>query len=137
MRTTFFMGQDNGGDMKQAGRTKMGRALMLVLAIALLGLAAAAAGCGTQASAGGNGGQSKLTKDVYAQIEKGMSVDQLKSLVGEPARKESKSMGGGHSMGDGSSMGASMNMEYWYYQGDKGWVRLEVTDGKVYSKSGY
>jgi len=46
-------------------------------------------------------------------------------------------MSGGHSMGGGSMTGDSMNMEYWYYQGSKGWVRLEITDDKVTAKSGY
>jgi len=66
-----------------------------------------------------------------------MSADQVKSLAGEPVRTESKAMSGGHSMGEGSMSGDNMNMEYWYYQGSKGWVRLEITDDKVTAKSGY
>ena len=30
-----------------------------------------------------------------------------------------------------------MNVENWYYQGSKGWVRIEVSDGKVTAKTGY
>jgi hypothetical protein len=118
------------------------KSLAIVLAALVLLIALVAAGCGTQATAGGasggdTGGKSKLTKEIYAQIETGMTVDNLKSVAGEPSRTEAKSMGGGHNMGDGDSMGDAMEIEYWYYQGDKGWVRLEVAEDKVYSKSGY
>lgn len=90
-------------------------------------------GCGTQASTD----SSNLSSEKYAQINVGMSADQVKSVAGEPSRTEAKSMSGGHSMGGGTMSGDSMNMEYWYYQGSKGWVRLEVADGKVTAKSGY
>lgn len=113
---------------------RKGKLPALLVAVALLGLIVIASGCGSQAPAQN---ESKLTQEQYAKIEKGMTADQLKSMAGEPSRKEAKNSGGGHSMGDGSSMGSSMAMEYWYYQGDKGWVRLEVTDGKVSAKSGY
>ena len=107
--------------------------------IVLFGIAATvlvlvyATGCGTQASAD----KPSLSQDQYASIEVGMSTDQLKIIAGEPARTEAKSMSGGHSMGGGSMTGGSMNMEYWYYQGTKGWLRFEVADNKVTSKSGY
>lgn len=107
--------------------------ITILAALALLTLAAVAAGCGTQAATD----SSKLTQVKYAQIETGMSADQLKALASEPARTEAKSMSGGHAMADGNTMGGSMTAEYWYYQGDNGWVRVEVADGKVASKSGY
>ena len=88
--------------------------------------------CGTQAS----GKSSNMTAEQYAQISTGMASDQLKSIIGDPVRTEAKSMGGGHSMGDGN-MSSSMDLEYWYYQGNKGWVRLEIAEGKVTAKSGY
>ena len=108
--------------------------LSLVLAaLTLLGLSIIATGCSTQAAAD----SSKLTQDKYAQIQTGMSAAQLKALAGEPARTEAKSTSGGHVMADGSTMGGNMVAEYWYYQGDKGWVRVEVANDKVSAKSGY
>jgi len=99
----------------------------------LLALPAISSGCGDSAAAGSN----NMTPEKYNTIEVGMSSDQVKSIAGDPIKKETKSMHAGHSMGNGSVAGGSMTMEYWYYQGNKGWVRLEVADGKVTAKSGY
>ena len=107
--------------------------IFLIAAAATAMLLVYATGCGTQASADGQ----TLSQDKYATIEEGMTVDQLKGIAGEPSKTESKSMGGGHSMAGGSMTGGSMTMEYWYYQGTNGWVRIEVADNKVSSKSGY
>lgn len=109
------------------------KATAIIAALALLTISVVAAGCGTQAATD----SSKLTQDKYSKIETGMTAEQLKTLAGEPARTEAKNMSGGHAMADGNSMGNTMTAEYWYYQGDKGWVRVEIADGKVSSKSGY
>ncbi len=105
----------------------------IVTAAAALALLILVGGCGTQASSG----TSSLSQEKYASIEVGMSTDALKSIAGEPVKTEAKNMSGGHSMAGGSMTGGSMNMEYWYYQGNKGWVRLEIADDKVTAKSGY
>ncbi|MHB1390737.1 MAG: hypothetical protein ACYCXF_05805 [Thermoleophilia bacterium] len=107
--------------------------ISILAALAFLTFSVVAAGCGTQAATD----SSKLTQANYERIETGMSAAQLKTLAGAPARTEAKSMSGGHAMADGSTMGGTMTSEYWYYQGDKGWVRVKVADGKVSSKSGY
>jgi len=104
-----------------------GAATILLLAVLFI------SGCG---SASANGG-AQLSQDTYAKIENGMAASALKSLAGEPQRTETKSMGGGHQMADGGQMGSSMAVENWYYQGSKGWVRIELSDGKVTNKSGY
>ena len=108
------------------------RMLFLPVFIALLAIVLIA-GCGTQASTD----SPNLTSDKFAQINIGMSSDQVKSMAGEPSRTEAKNMSGGHSMGEGTMSGNAMSMEYWYYQGSKGWGRLEIADGKVTAKSGY
>lgn len=112
--------------------------LLIAMAAAalLLGLLAVTSGCGTQVSAGGSGNSTQLNPDKYAQITDGMTTDQVKTIAGEPSKTEQKSTGGGHQM-SGMTMDDPMTTEYWYYQGDKGWVRLEMTDGKLTSKSGY
>lgn len=102
-------------------------------AVLLLGLLTISSGCGDSTAAGSN----NLTPEKYNLIEIGMSTDQVKLIAGNPIKKETKSMHAGHSMGNGSMAAGSMTMEYWYYQGNKGWVRLEVADGKVSAKSGY
>lgn len=99
----------------------------------VLGLLAVISGCGTQASAGGS---TQLNPDKYAQITEGMTADQVKAIAGDPSKTEQKSTGGGHQM-NGMTMDSAMSTEYWYYQGSKGWVRLELADGKLTSKSGY
>lgn len=99
----------------------------------LLGVLVAASGCGTQASAGAG---TELSSEKYAQLQEGMSSDQIKAIAGEPSKKEQKSTSGGHQM-SGMTMNESMTVESWYYQGSKGWIRLEVSDGKLSSKSGY
>lgn len=99
----------------------------------LLGALLAASGCGSQ-SAEGSG--TELSSEKYAQLEEGMPSDQIIAIAGEPSKKEQKSTSGGHQM-SGGTMDASMPVENWYYQGSKGWVRLEVSDGKLTSKSGY
>ena len=108
----------------------MKKAIFAGLAAALVaGLLIVSSGCGGQAAAG----SSDMSVEKYNQINVGMSKDQVKSIAGEPARTETKNAGGsmaGMQMSNG-------NMDYWYYQGSKGWVRLEVADGKVTSKSGY
>lgn len=112
---------------------KMRKGLITAIAaVAALALLAYVSGCGTQASTDAQ----NLSQEKYAGIEVGMTADALKAIAGEPAKTEAKGMSGGHSMGNGSS-GDSMNMEYWYYQGSKGWVRIELADNKVSSKSGY
>jgi hypothetical protein len=112
----------------------MKRFLIVIIAgTAMLGLLAWLSGCGASASADAD----NLSQEKYEKIKTGMSTDALKTIAGEPAKTEAKSMGGGHSMGGGSMSGESMTMEYWYYQGSKGWVRIEVGDNKVLSKSGY
>ncbi|MFA5802357.1 MAG: hypothetical protein WC911_07755 [Thermoleophilia bacterium] len=111
----------------------MKKTLALIVAAIAIAALIAISGCGTQASTD----SSNLSSEKYAQINVGMSADQVKSLAGEPSRTEAKSMSGGHSMGGGSMSGDAMSMEYWYYQGSKGWVRLEMADGKVSAKSGY
>ncbi len=108
---------------------------LMILAIAgiVTGLLALASGCGTSPSAD----SSNLSKDKYDKVEVGSSTDVLKTIAGEPSKTEAKSLGGSHSMGGGTMTGGSMSMEYWYYQGSNGWVRFEVSDGKVTDKSGY
>jgi len=107
--------------------------LIIAAAIATLTFLAYASGCGTQGSSGSN----ELSREQYDNIQVGMNTDSLKSMAGEPSRTEAKSMSGGHSMGNGSMTGESMDMQYWYYQGSKGWVRIEVADNKITAKSGY
>lgn len=112
----------------------MKKFLIAIAAAALvLGLLAVTSGCGTQSSADG---ASQLNPDKYAQINDGMTADQVKAIAGEPSKTEQKSTGGGHQM-SGMTMDSTMTTEYWYYQGSKGWVRLELADGKLTSKSGY
>ncbi|MFA5810636.1 MAG: hypothetical protein WC935_09960 [Thermoleophilia bacterium] len=111
----------------------MKKTLAIFAAITAFMVLTIISGCGTQASTD----SSNLSSEKYAQINVGMSADQVKSMAGEPSRTEAKSMSGGHSMDGGTMSGDSMNMEYWYYQGSKGWVRLEMADGKVTAKSGY
>jgi len=107
--------------------------LLIVAAMATLTVLAYTSGCGTQASSDSK----QLSREQYDSIQVGMTTDSLKSMAGEPSKTEAKSMSGGHSMGDGSMTGESMDMQYWYYQGSKGWVRLEVADNKITAKSGY
>ncbi|MHB8792187.1 MAG: hypothetical protein ACYC6O_02440 [Thermoleophilia bacterium] len=102
-------------------------------ALATLMLLAYASGCGAQASSDSK----DLSREQYDSIAVGMTTDSLKSIVGEPTKTEDKSMSSGHSMGGGSMTGESMDMQYWYYQGSKGWIRLEIADNKVTAKSGY
>ncbi|MHB9112435.1 MAG: hypothetical protein ACYC4D_07380 [Thermoleophilia bacterium] len=102
-------------------------------ALTMLTLLAYASGCGTQASTDSK----DLSREQYDSIEVGMTTESLKSIAGEPSKTEDKSVSGGHSMGDGSMTGDSMDMQYWYYQGNKGWIRLEIADNKVTAKSGY
>lgn len=111
------------------------RKILIVVwaAAALAGLVVLTSGCGGAATADSR----SLSSEKYAQIDIGMGQDQVKTIAGEPEKTESKSMGGGHSMGGGSMSGDAMTMEYWYYQGSKGWVRFEISDGKVSAKSGY
>lgn len=104
--------------------------LIVFLVVALL-ILPAIAGCG-----GGSASSQELSREKYDQISSGMTTEQLKSIAGEPAKTESSSMSGGHSMG-GSMMTTKMTIEYWYYQGSRGWVRLTMSDGKVSAKSGY
>lgn len=111
----------------------MKKTLVIFAAFTVVVALAIISGCGTQASTD----SSNLSSEKYSQINIGMATDQVKSVAGEPSRTETKSTSGGHSMGGGTMSGDSMNMEYWYYQGSKGWVRLEMADGKVSSKSGY
>lgn len=112
----------------------MRRIIVTSLAITALAVTVAVViGCGTTSS----GPSSKLSKDSYAQIEVGMTAGEVTALAGEPSRKEDKSAGGGHSMSSGEMAGEAMVMENWYYQGDNGWVRLELADGKVTGKEGY
>lgn len=103
-----------------------GAAILLLLAMLVV------SGCGSASAS-----SAQLSQETYAKITEDMSGSALKSLAGEPQRIETKQTGGGHQMGDGSSMGSSMSVENWYYQGSKGWVRIEVSDGKVSNKSGY
>jgi hypothetical protein len=111
----------------------MKKYLILAAAAALLlAFVALSSGCGTQAS----GSSTELSSEKYAQLEDGMSVDQVKAIAGEPAKTESKKVSGGHAM-EGMDMSEAMDVEYFYYQGSKGWVRLEMSDGKLTSKSGY
>lgn len=107
-----------------------GAAVLLIAVLAII------SGCGgSQASGDAKSASTELTAEKYAQLTEGMPADQIKAIAGEPTKKESKSASGGHAMGNMS--GGSMNMEYWYYQGAKGWVRLEIGEGKLTSKSGY
>ncbi len=108
---------------------------LLLIAMAATGLIllAYASGCGSEAA---SADASTLSRETYDKIEVGMTGDALRKMVGEPVKTEAKSMSGGHSMG-GSMADSGMTMEYWYYQGSKGWVRIEVGDNKVSSKSGY
>ena len=111
----------------------MKKILIICAAFTTLALLAFAGGCGTQASTDSK----ELSREQYDSIQVGMTTDSLKGMAGEPSKTEAKSMSGGHSMGDGSMTGESMDMQYWYYQGSKGWIRLEVADNKVTAKSGY
>lgn len=111
----------------------MKRILIVCMAAgALLALVAAASGCGASAS----GSTASLSQETYDKVQVGATADALKAVAGEPARTETKSMSGSHSMG-GMTMNGSMTVEYWYYQGSKGWVRFVIAEGKVTSKSGY
>lgn len=102
-----------------------------VFAITTLLVLPVVAGCG-----GGSSDSQELGREKYDQISNGMTTGQVKSIAGEPAKTEASSMSGGHQMG-GSMMTTAMSVEYWYYQGSRGWVRLTMSDGKVTSKSGY
>ena len=106
-------------------RNKLFAALAAMLVITTLAIAS---GCGATAA----GQSAELSADKYNQISVGMTSDQVKSIAGDPARTESKDTG--------SMPGMQMNdskMDYWYYQGSHGWVRIEVSEGKVTAKSGY
>ncbi|MHB1411896.1 MAG: hypothetical protein ACYCXU_00655 [Thermoleophilia bacterium] len=106
-------------------REKLVAALAAVLVITTLAIAS---GCGAATA----GQPAELSADKYNQINVGMTSDQVKSIAGDPARTESKDTG--------SMPGMHMNgsqMDYWYYQGSRGWVRIEVSEGKVTAKSGY
>lgn len=108
----------------------MKRLSVLLIFVTLLVLPILA-GCGS-----GSSSSQELNREKYDQISNGMTADQVKSLAGDPAKTESSTMSGGHSMG-GATMTSAMTVEYWYYQGSRGWVRLTMSDGKVTSKSGY
>lgn len=106
-------------------KQKLIAAIAAALVIATLAIAS---GCG--AAAGGQSAELGAAK--YNQITVGMTSGQVRSIAGEPARIESKDAG--------SMPGMQMNggkMDYWYYQGSHGWVRFEISDGKVTAKSGY
>lgn len=104
----------------------------LLVAGAFLGLTAVASGCGSEAQS-----QSKITQEQYNRLEKGMSADQMKSMMGEPSKTESQSGGMGGMSGMNHSMGGSGSMEYWYYEGEKGPVKIEMMNGQVTGKSGF
>lgn len=103
--------------------------IMLLLAF----LAATAAGCGTTSSSGEAG---SLDRATYDRISNGMSADEVRATAGEPQKTEQTSMAGGHSMG-GMEMSDDMLTESWYYQGEKGLIRINFTNSRVTGKSGY
>ena len=103
--------------------------VVCVAAVALLTLNAAASGCGSGAAAN----SATLSQDGYNKIDVGATSDTLKTIAGEPSRTEKRTV----SQMPGMAMSSDMTIEYWYYQGSKGWVRFEITEGKVSSKSGY
>ncbi|MHB8859850.1 MAG: hypothetical protein ACYC6Z_10285 [Thermoleophilia bacterium] len=108
----------------------MKRILIVCLAVgALLALVASASGCGSSATAN----SANLSQDSYNKIDTGATADAVRAVAGNPARVEKKTV----SQMPGMVMNGDMTVEYWYYQGSKGWVRFEVTDGKVTNKSGY
>lgn len=112
----------------------MKKTFMFVLALTAIMLAATVAGCGDSSSSTTDGG--KLDQATYDRVNKGMSADAVRSLAGEPQKKEEQTTMGEHTMGD-MVMEGEMTTEYWYYQGDKGWVRIEIAGGQVTGKSGY
>ena len=108
----------------------MKRILIVCVAVgALLALVAVAAGCGSSAAAN----SANLSQDSYNKINNGATADAVKAVAGEPARVERKTV----SQMPGMVMNGDMTIEYWYYQGSKGWVRFEMTEGKVTNKTGY
>lgn len=106
---------------------------VLLVAGGLLALVAITGGCGGSSSS--QASDSKLSKEQYAKIQNGMSADQMKSMLGSPSRTETNNSGG-HTMGNGMTMGG-MTMENWYYEGENGTVKVEISDDKVTNKSGY
>ncbi len=108
--------------------------ITLLAALLIAIVTATAAGCGSQAA---SADAAKLSRETYESIGIGAGSDQLKSIAGEPAKTETQQLGGGHAMSDGGEMGSSMAVEQWYYQGEAGWVRFEITDGNVSAKAGY
>lgn len=104
-----------------------------IIALLLALAAATAVGCGSTSSSAGS---AKIDRTAYDRIANGMSADKVKAIAGEPQKTEQSTMPAGHSMG-GMEMTEDMAMESWYYQGEKGWVRFDLTNGLVTGKSGY
>ena len=103
--------------------------ILLLIAGALAGLVAVLSGCGSSAAAN----SATLSQDTYNKVNVGSSSDSLKTLAGEPARTEHRTV----SQMPGMVMSGDMQVDYWYYQGSKGWVRFEISEGRVTAKSGY
>jgi len=78
-----------------------------------------AAGCGKTA---------KLSPETYAKIQKGMTLDEVESIAGQPERS--------HKLGSASSKSQTI---YWYYAKTEGegLVRVAFENGKVTNISPY
>lgn len=111
---------------------KLTKLTVLLLSMSLV--AVVAAGCGDSSSTTTSNG--RLDRAAYDRISDGMSADEVKAIAGGPQKTDQSSMAGGHSMG-GMEMEGEMVVDYWYYQGEKGWVRIELTNARVTGKSGY
>lgn len=103
-----------------------------IIALSLVLLASTGIGCGTSSS----DGSANIDRTAYDRITDGMSDSEVRAIAGEPEKTEQSTMPAGHSMG-GMEMTEDMVTESWYYQGEKGWVRIDLTDGRVTGKNGY
>lgn len=96
-------------------KRKLSKTLVTAFAIAALSLLVlAGAGCG----------KSGISQDQYNQVQKGMTLDQVEGILGQPDRTHRT---------------AQTSSTIWYYNksGGEGLVRISFTDGKADSISPY
>ncbi len=95
-----------------------GKSTLIIATVTLIALTTlAAAGCGSK---------SGISRDQFAQVQKGMTLDQVEGLLGQPDRTH--------------HLGTSKNLNIiWYYNKSEsdGLVRVSFLDGKVDSTTPY
>lgn len=102
---------------KRRQRCPLGKSLLLITVVTLIALSVLATGCGSK---------SGISRDQFAQVQKGMTLDQVEGLLGQPDRTH--------------HLGTSKNLNIiWYYNKSEsdGLVRVSFLDGKVDSTTPY